>query len=81
MTSRIVVGITGASGATYARRVMELLADAGIEMHLTVSTLGRRLLFDELDMKRVDPDALTRGRGALVTLYNDNDVVAAIAGN
>jgi 4-hydroxy-3-polyprenylbenzoate decarboxylase len=79
MTSRIVIGITGASGATYARRVMELLADAGVEMHLTVSGLGRRLLFEELDMKRVDPDALTGGHGELVTLYNDNDVGAAIA--
>ncbi|MHC4128428.1 MAG: UbiX family flavin prenyltransferase [Planctomycetota bacterium] len=79
MTRRIVVGVTGASGATYACRVMELLADAGVEMHLAVSTLGRRLLFDELDMKRVDPDALTGGRGELVTLYNENDVGAAIA--
>ncbi len=79
MTSRIVIGITGASGAVYARRVMELLADAGVEMHLTVSSLGRRLLFEELDMKRVDPDALTGGHGELVTVYNDNDVGAAIA--
>ncbi|MHC4990838.1 MAG: UbiX family flavin prenyltransferase [Planctomycetota bacterium] len=79
MTSRIVIGITGASGAVYARRVMELLAIAGVEMHLTVSGLGRRLLFDELDMKRVDPDALTGGHGELVTVYNDNDVGAAIA--
>jgi 4-hydroxy-3-polyprenylbenzoate decarboxylase len=79
MTSRIVIGITGASGATYARRVMELLAEAGVEMHLAVSGPGRRLLFEELDMKRVDPDALTGGHGELVTLYNDNDVGAAIA--
>ena len=79
MTSRIVIGITGASGATYARRVMELLAAASVEMHLTVSGPGRRLLFEELDMKRVDPDALTGGHGELVTLYNDNDVGAAIA--
>jgi 4-hydroxy-3-polyprenylbenzoate decarboxylase len=79
MTSRIVIGITGASGATYARRVMELLAEAGVEMHLAVSGLGRRLLFEELDMKRVDPDALTGGHGGLVTVYNDNDVGAVIA--
>jgi 4-hydroxy-3-polyprenylbenzoate decarboxylase len=79
MSKRIVVGITGASGATYARRVMELLAEADVEMHLTVSSVGRRLLFDELDLKRADPDALTGGRGELVTLYNDNDVGAAIA--
>ncbi len=79
MAERIVIGITGASGAAYARRVMELAAEAGVEIHLTVSALGRRLLFDELAMKRLDADALTAGRGELVTVYNDNDVGAAIA--
>jgi 4-hydroxy-3-polyprenylbenzoate decarboxylase len=76
---RVIIGMTGASGAVYARRVMELLAAAGVELHLAVSQLGRRLLADELDMKRVDRDALTGGRGHLVTLYNENDVGAAIA--
>jgi 4-hydroxy-3-polyprenylbenzoate decarboxylase len=75
----IVVGITGASGAAYAARMLELLADAGAEIHLTVTPLGRRLLFDELGMKRVDPDALTGGRGQLVTIHNDNDQGAVIA--
>ncbi len=75
----IVIGITGASGAVYARRMMELLAEADVEMHLTVSAMGRRLLFDELGMKRIDPDQLTGGRGRLVTVYNDNDVGAVIA--
>ena len=79
MQQRVVVGITGASGAVYAKRVIELLAQADVEVHLTVSSLGRRLLFDELGMKRVDADELTGGRGALVTIYNDNDVGAAIA--
>jgi 4-hydroxy-3-polyprenylbenzoate decarboxylase len=81
VASRIVVGITGASGAVYARRVIEGLTAAGVEVHLTVSALGRRLLFDELGLKRVDAEALAggAGRGRLVTLYNDNDVGAAIA--
>lgn len=79
MTGRIVVGITGASGAAYARRIIELAADAGVAIHLTVSTLGRRLLFDELGMKGVDPEALSGGRGDLVTVYSDRDVGAAIA--
>ena len=79
MNSRIVVGVTGASGAAYACRLIELAAAAGVEIHLTVSSLGRRLFFDELGMKRIDPDELTGGRGSLVTVYNDNDVGAAIA--
>ena len=77
--TRIIIGITGASGAAYARRVMQLLAEADVQIHLTVSTYGKRLLFDELGLKRLDPDALTSGRGELVTVYNDNDVGAAIA--
>ncbi len=76
---RIIIGITGASGAAYARRVMQLLAEVDVQIHLTVSTYGKRLLFDELGLKRLDPDALTSGRGELVTVYNDNDVGAAIA--
>ena len=77
--TRIIIGITGASGAAYARRVMQLLAEADVQIHLTVSTYGKRLLFEELGLKRLDPDALTSGRGDLVTVYNDNDVGAAIA--
>ena len=77
--NRVVVGITGASGAPYAVRVIEGLTAAEVEVHLTVSALGRRLLFDELGLKRVDPDALSAGRGRLVIVHNDNDVGAAIA--
>ena len=77
--TRIIIGITGASGAAYALRIMQLLAEADVQIHLTVSRYGRRLLFDELGLKNLDPDALTGGRGELVTVYNDNDVGAAIA--
>jgi len=75
----VVVGISGASGAAYAQRVIGLLTGAGIRVHLTVTTLGRRLLADELGLKKHDPDALSGGRGALVTLYPENDLGARIA--
>lgn len=54
----IVVGITGASGAAYAVRLIQLLAFAGVETHVAISALGRRLLHDELGLKRVDAEAL-----------------------
>ena len=76
---RVVVGITGASGALYARRTIEALAAHEVEVHLSVTTLGRRLLHDELELKTVDPDALSGGRGDRVVVYNDNDLGAAIA--
>ena len=42
--SNIVVAITGASGALYAQRFLQGLALAGVNVHLVVSPLGRRLL-------------------------------------
>lgn len=79
MNTRIVVGITGASGAPYAVRTLELLAAAGVELHLSVSALGRRLLADELDLTKLDADRLTGGRGGQLTIHNDNDLGATIA--
>lgn len=76
---RIIVGITGASGAQYAVRTIELLAEADVEVHLTVTKHGRRLLSDELGMKRLDVDALTGGRPSQLTVHNDADLGAAIA--
>lgn len=51
---RIVVGITGASGALYAARLIQLLVAADVHTHLVVSPLGQRLLQDELGMEGVD---------------------------
>ena len=76
---RIVVGITGASGAAYARRVVELAALTDWEVHVSITALGRRLLGDELGITRPDPDALSGGRGHRVVLHNDNDQGASIA--
>lgn len=78
--NRIVVGITGASGAPYALRLMRHLTDAGIEVHVAISALGRRLLFDESDIRRCEPETLVEGDAAsLVTIHNDNDMGATIA--
>ncbi|WNG23028.1 UbiX family flavin prenyltransferase [Cystobacter fuscus] len=76
---RVVVGITGASGAIYAKRVVELLTEAGVHVHVAASGLGRRLLHDELGMESFDANALSGGRGHLVTLYPSNDMGATIA--
>jgi flavin prenyltransferase len=77
--SPVVIGITGASGALYSLRVIELLAAAEVEVHLTVSALGKRLLFDEMGIKRLDAEALTAGRGHRLIIHNENDVGASIA--
>lgn len=76
---RIVVGVSGASGAVYARRVIQLLAAAGVEIHLVVSPLGQRLLHDELGMEGIDLAALAGRADHHVTLHHYRDVGAQIA--
>ncbi len=48
---RIVVGISGASGAVYAQRLLSVLVALGHEAHVTVTDAGKRLLVDELGVK------------------------------
>lgn len=75
----IVVAITGASGALYAQRLIQLLVMARVNVHLVVSPLGRRLLHDELGMETPDLLALAGTEKHTVTLYNYNDVGAKLA--
>ena len=60
---RFVVGISGASGALYATRLLEeLLAwPGGAEVHLVATEYGRRLLHDELGVTNLELSALCPG--------------------
>lgn len=51
----IVLAITGASGVIYGRRLLEILLRANIEVHLTISESGQKVLQHEL-MSQVDID-------------------------
>src|SRR4051812_36939156 len=75
----IVTAITGASGAAYAQRFIQGLVAAGVQTHLVISPLGRRLLYDELGMETPDLEALAGTKNHTITLYNYNDVGARIA--
>jgi 4-hydroxy-3-polyprenylbenzoate decarboxylase len=75
----IVVAITGASGALYAQRFIQGLVAGGVNVHLVVSPLGRRLLHDELGMETIDLAGLAGAPSHTVTLYNYNDVGAKLA--
>ena len=56
---RLIVAITGASGARYGVRLLELLrASEGIETHLMISDAAALNLHHELDVKRKDIEAL-----------------------
>lgn len=50
MKKNIVLAITGASGATYAVRLLEVLTAAGNDVYLSISSAGRLVLRRELDL-------------------------------
>lgn len=51
MTRPIVVAITGASGAPYAVRMLEVLAESGRDVHVVMSDSGRIVLKQELGIE------------------------------
>ena len=76
---QIVVGITGASGAPYAVRLIECLVSGGADVHLIVTPPGRRLLYDELGIAEVTTTALLGRESSRMMLYSYRDVGAKLA--
>jgi flavin prenyltransferase len=70
---RVVVGITGATGAVYALRLLQRLKAAGCETHLVASPAGVLNANHELGLDRKALEALAD------VAYNPADVGAAIA--
>jgi 4-hydroxy-3-polyprenylbenzoate decarboxylase len=71
---RIVVAISGASGAVYGVRLLQVLREmAGVQTHLTVSEAGWLNLQQELDMPRSAVEALAD------QVYPVHDIGAALA--
>jgi len=76
---RVFLGITGASGAPYAARLVEALAGADVELGICASSAGIEVLATELyDNPRLSRDeTLTRllehARSGNVTVYEPND--------
>jgi len=71
---RIIVGISGASGAVYGVRLLQVLRECpGAESHLVVSDAGWRTLRHELGMERPAVEALAH------QAHDARDVGASIA--
>ena len=57
-TKRVIVGISGASGAIYGVRALELLREVDVETHLVISPAGRLTIHHETNWKGADVEAL-----------------------
>jgi 4-hydroxy-3-polyprenylbenzoate decarboxylase len=84
---RIVVAVTGASGALYAVRLMKACLEAGHRVELICSDYGKRLLIEEcgLNLKAETIEAFLdrsygeRERPGEVRVHQDRDMGAQIA--
>ena len=54
---KIIVAITGATGAIYGVRILERLREAGAETHLVISRWGARTLLHEPQVLLLDEPA------------------------
>jgi 4-hydroxy-3-polyprenylbenzoate decarboxylase len=71
---RLIVAITGATGAIYGVRLLQVLRNIpGVESHLLISEAGVLNLYQEMDLKRKDVEAMAN------VVHNVRDVGASIA--
>lgn len=71
--SRIIVGISGASGVIYGVRILEALRDAGVETHLVMSPSAEVTLAHETCLK------VAQARALASRWYRQTDIGAAIS--
>ena len=69
----VTFGVTGASGAPYAVRLLRALNDAGTPVRLIVSGYGLRLLKEECGIDGVDGLRAATGDWSRVELYDSLD--------
>jgi len=70
---KIILGMTGATGAIYGVRLLERLRDAGVETHLVISRWGARTLLHETPHSREHVESLA------TVSYAPADMGAAIS--
>ncbi|EPR8182119.1 UbiX family flavin prenyltransferase [Enterobacter hormaechei] len=71
---RLIVGISGASGAIYGIRLLQVLRDvAGVETHLVMSQAARQTLSLETDLSLRDVQALSD------VVHDARDIAASIS--
>jgi flavin prenyltransferase len=72
-TERLIVGITGASGAAYGVAALKALRVAGVESHLVISRSGQITAAHELELKFSELTSVAD------VVYRIDDIAAAIS--
>ena len=71
--TRLIIGISGASGVAYSVRLLQLVRSAGIETHLVMSRTAEQTIAYETDLKMSEVRALANFN------YDVDDMAASIS--
>ncbi|MEN2975238.1 MAG: UbiX family flavin prenyltransferase [Candidatus Caldarchaeales archaeon] len=71
--NRIAIGVTGASGVIYAKRLLEVLNTKDVEVHLVISKTAEKIIEYELNVGRDYLEKLARYS------YSEDDIDAPLA--
>jgi len=82
-----IVGISGASGAPYALRLLQALVKGGHSVYLSISGDGLSIIYDETGLKLKGPEAEVRSalekhlkaKKGQINYFDENNMYAPIA--
>lgn len=76
---QVILGITGASGAPYAQRLAQCLAQQDLHLHVCATPPARAVIADELGIHKLTVETLLGESNERVTLYSHREIGARIA--
>ncbi|MCK5269422.1 MAG: UbiX family flavin prenyltransferase [Sedimentisphaerales bacterium] len=75
----IILGISGASGAIYGQRLLDLLEKTGCHVNLIITTTAKQILNNELAITEFTSKGLLNRDSDKLTLYQNDDLSSVIS--
>ena len=75
----IILGISGASGAIYSRRLLDLLEKNGCRAHVIITTPAKQILNNELAITEFTSRGLIGRYSDKLTFYQNDDLASVIS--
>jgi len=76
---KIIIGITGASGSIYARRLLDVLDQVGCDVHAIFSQPGKQVYTEELKVQKFTAETILNRQSDHLTLHSNNDLFCTLA--
>ena len=76
---KLIVAITGASGSVYAQRLLDLLDQAGCQVHVVISQPGKQVITEELGIGEFTAEALIGRASGNLTFHRNSNLFSSIA--